>query len=274
MALEIRPYRESDLEGMRAIWNAIVEAGNAFPQVYPLSAEEAADFFAQQSLSAVAVVDDRVFGLYILHPNNVGRCAHVANASYGVAKASRGLGLGRELVKDSLAQAARLGFRGIQFNAVVASNAGAMHLYKELGFSRVGMIPGGFLNGYGAFEDMYIYYRDCKEWADGCACCSPLKAPDAADRVEGPAPVVAQAMPTELDLEAAQEILGETAVAGEADAPVDASCEPAAAPVAEADGGKKSKKPGKSKAEKKARKAERAKSKQGKEKPKGKKGRK
>ena len=80
MALEIRPYRESDLEGMRAIWNAIVEAGNAFPQVYPLSAEEAAKFFAQQSLSAVAVIDDVVFGLYILHPNNVGRCGHVANA--------------------------------------------------------------------------------------------------------------------------------------------------------------------------------------------------
>lgn len=170
MALEIRPYRESDLEGMRAIWNAIVEAGNAFPQVYPLSAEEAAEFFAQQSLSAVAVIDDVVFGLYILHPNNVGRCGHVANASYGVAERSRGLGLGRELVKDSLVQAARLGFRGIQFNAVVASNVGAMHLYEDLGFTRVGTIPGGYLNGYGAFEDMHIYYRDCKEWADGCGC--------------------------------------------------------------------------------------------------------
>ncbi len=304
MALEIRPYRESDLEGMRAIWNAIVEAGNAFPQVYPLSAEEAAKFFAQQSLSAVAVIDDVVFGLYILHPNNVGRCGHVANASYGVAERSRGLGLGRELVKDSLAQAARLGFRGIQFNAVVASNVGAMHLYEDLGFARVGTIPGGYLNGYGAFEDMHIYYRDCKEWTDSCTCScggtqagavdsgdseeaaaaaggdgvvggdsaeaaaaassnvadggalkSPvatsadsaeaaaaangdsaevpvetsgnraksaaavggdgadegaLKPPVAAERVEGPAPSkVAAAMPTELDLEAAQEILGE-----------------------------------------------------------------
>ena len=273
MALEIRPYRESDLEGMRAIWNAIVEAGNAFPQVYPLSAEEAAEFFAQQSLSAVAVIDDVVFGLYILHPNNVGRCGHVANASYGVSERSRGLGLGRELVKDSLAQAARLGFRGIQFNAVVASNVGAMHLYEDLGFTRVGTIPGGYLNGYGAFEDMHIYYRNCKEWSDGCGCgCGgaqvgmadggdgveagaatsgnsteaaaaasgdraevgpavggagaqagavpdgagadgvALKPPVATERVEGPAPAgVAAAMPTELDLEAAQEILEDAA---------------------------------------------------------------
>ena len=172
MALEIRPYREEDLEGMRAIWNGIVEAGNAFPQVYPLSAEEAAEFFVSQSLSAVAVVDGQVFGLYILHPNNVGRCGHVANASYGVAKRSRGLGLGRELVKDSLAQAARLGFRGLQFNAVVDSNKGAMDLYEDLGFSHIGVIPGGLLNGYGAFEDMHIYYRDVMDTtACGCGTC-------------------------------------------------------------------------------------------------------
>lgn len=159
MALEIRPYRESDLEGMRAIWNAVVEAGNAFPQVYPMSAEEAAVFFAEQSLSAVAVVDDRVFGLYILHPNNVGRCGHVANASYAVVPEARGCGIGRALVEDSLAQAAALGFRGLQFNAVVASNEGAIHLYESLGFKRVGTVPEGFLNGRGVYEDIHVFYR-------------------------------------------------------------------------------------------------------------------
>jgi len=159
MALEIRPYRESDLEGMRAIWNAIVEAGNAFPQVYPLSAEEAAKFFAQQSLSAVAVIDDVVFGLYILHPNNVGRCGHVANASYAVASHARGRGVGRALVSDSLAALAPCGFRGLQFNAVVASNAGAIALYESLGFTRIGTVPEGFRNLDGAYEDIHVYYH-------------------------------------------------------------------------------------------------------------------
>lgn len=161
MALEIRPYREEDLAGMIKVWNEVVEAGDAFPQVTPLTLDTAREFFAEQLLVTVAVVSGKLFGLYILHPNNVGRCAHVANASYAVISGARGLGLGRALVDDSLEQAARKGFRGLQFNAVVASNAGAIHLYEDSGFVRVGTIPGGFCNGVGGFEDMHIYYRDC-----------------------------------------------------------------------------------------------------------------
>lgn len=161
MALEIRPYREEDLAGMIRVWNEVVESGEAFPQIDPLTEETGREFFAAQTLTTVAAVGDKLFGLYILHPNNVGRCAHVANASYAVASSARGVGLGRELVKDSLEQAARKGFRGLQFNAVVASNEGAIHLYEDLGFTRVGTIPGGFVNFMGAYEDMHIYYRDC-----------------------------------------------------------------------------------------------------------------
>ncbi|WP_080797604.1 GNAT family N-acetyltransferase [Arabiibacter massiliensis] len=159
MALEIRPYREEDLAGMMKVWNEVVEGGEAFPQIEPLTLETAREFFAEQTLSVVAVIGTRLFGLYILHPNNVGRCAHVANASYAVASSARGVGLGRALVEDSLAQAARKGFRGLQFNAVVAGNAGAIHLYEDMGFTRVGTIPGGFVNFMGAYEDMHIYYK-------------------------------------------------------------------------------------------------------------------
>ena len=172
MALEIRPYREEDLAGMIKVWNEVVEAGEAFPQVEPLTMETARAFFAEQTLTTVAAIDDKLFGLYILHPNNVGRCVHVANASYAVASGTRGKGIGEalvrhslakaaELVKDSLAQAARKGFRGLQFNAVVASNEAAIHLYEYLGFTRVGTIPGGFCSILGNFEDMHIYYKDC-----------------------------------------------------------------------------------------------------------------
>lgn len=168
MALEIRPYCEEDLAGMIKVWNEVVEAGNAFPQIMPLSIDEARTFFAEQTLTTVAVVDSKLFGLYILHPNNVGRCAHVANASYAVVSSARGLGLGRELVKDSLEQAARLGFRGLQFNAVVDSNKAAMHLYEDLGFTRVGTIPGGFCGNMGGYEDMHVYYRHCVDTSGPC----------------------------------------------------------------------------------------------------------
>lgn len=93
LALKVtRPYQEDDLPAMAEIWNEIVEAGNAFPQTEPLTLEEARIFFAEQSHTAVATVGGRIRGLYILHPNNIGRCGHVANASFAVAGASRGEG--------------------------------------------------------------------------------------------------------------------------------------------------------------------------------------
>ena len=158
-ACAVRAYRASDLSRMREIWNEVVRAGRAFPQTDELDERAAQEFFAAQTRTAVAEKDGRVLGLYILHPNNVGRCAHVANASYAVDAAARGCGVGRALVEDSLASLAACGFRGLQFNAVVASNARAIALYESLGFTRVGTIPGGFRNAEGAFEDTIIFYH-------------------------------------------------------------------------------------------------------------------
>lgn len=67
----------------------------------------------------------RIYGMYILHPNNVGRCGHICNASYAVDRESRGLHIGEKLVSDCLAQGKAHGYRVLQFNAVVASNVHA-----------------------------------------------------------------------------------------------------------------------------------------------------
>lgn len=155
----VRAYRAGDVEAMRVIWNEVVFAGDAFPQEDELALAEAEAFFASQSHCGVAEADGSVVGLYILHPNNVGRCGHVANASFAVSSAVRGRGVGRALVRDSIAQLLPCGFRGLQFNAVVESNHGARHLYESLGFAHVGVIPGGFRMPDGSFEDIHIYYH-------------------------------------------------------------------------------------------------------------------
>lgn len=157
--MEIRAYEQADLARMTEIWNEVVRDGRAFPQLDELDEDSAAEFFASQTRAAVAVEEGEVVGLYILHPNNVGRCAHVANASYAVAADQRGRGLGRALVQDSLDSLAACGFTGLQFNAVVASNVGAIRLYEDLGFTRVGTVPGGYLNAEGDYEDMHIFYH-------------------------------------------------------------------------------------------------------------------
>lgn len=155
----IRPYQKTDLPAMTAIWNTVVEEGNAFPQLEPLTAEQAPAFFAGQSLSAVAEIGGEVCGLYILHPNNVGRCGHIANASYAVKAGMRGLHIGERLVRHSLAAGRKLGFRILQFNAVVRRNVQAVRLYEKTGFIRLGVIPGGFRNKRGEYEDIVLFYH-------------------------------------------------------------------------------------------------------------------
>ena len=101
----------------------------------------------------------QVLGLYILHPNNVGRCGHICNASYAVEREARGLHIGEKLVSDCLRQGRAHGFRILQFNAVVASNTHARHLYERLGFQPLGVIPGGFRMKDGHYEDICPYYH-------------------------------------------------------------------------------------------------------------------
>lgn len=159
MNLMVRKYEPGDLRAMIQIWNQVVAAGNAFPQEEGLTPQSAAEFFAQQSCCGVAVRDGAVYGLYILHPNNVGRCGHIANASYAVAEDARGCGVGQKLVRDCMARARELGFRILQFNAVVASNMPAIRLYEKLGFVRLGTIPGGFRDGTGTYQDIIPFYH-------------------------------------------------------------------------------------------------------------------
>ena len=162
--IQVRPYVPADLPVMTAIWNRVVEDGVAFPQEKPLDAASGAAFFAAQSLSAVAVdAGGTVLGLYILHPNNVGRCGHICNASYAVRSDARGRHIGEALVTDCLVQAKALGFRVLQFNAVVESNIHARHLYERLGFTQLGTIPGGFRMKDGHYENTCPYYRNLLE---------------------------------------------------------------------------------------------------------------
>lgn len=97
MNIIIRKYTEEDLPQMIQIWNEVVEDGIAFPQEDLLTADTGKVFFASQTFSAIAedVDTGKVYGLYILHPNNVGRCSHICNASYAVRQDARGLHIGK-----------------------------------------------------------------------------------------------------------------------------------------------------------------------------------
>jgi GNAT superfamily N-acetyltransferase len=143
---------------MTAIWNDILEDGLAFPGEEFYSESGFEEFLKTQAAVTCMFADGKLAGYYKLLSNNIGRCSHIANAGYAVSKAFRGKGLGSPLVCRSVRQARELGFRGMQFNAVVAGNKAAIHIYQKNGFEIIGTVPGGFRLKSGEFSDMHIMY--------------------------------------------------------------------------------------------------------------------
>jgi len=160
MKIEIRPYESADIGQVLIIWNQVVLEGVAFPQTECLSEQTGEIFFRSQSFTGVAVDSEcgHMVGVYILHPNNVGRCGHICNASYAVSGDVRGQGVGELLVRHCMAKAKEIGFRILQFNAVVKTNTAALHLYEKLGFTQLGVIPGGFWLEDGRYTDIIPHY--------------------------------------------------------------------------------------------------------------------
>lgn len=160
MTIKIREFQEKDLKEMIEIWNTVVDDGVAFPQLERLDSNSGRAFFSEQSFTGVAYDEEsgEIAGLYILHPNNIGRCGHICNASYAVKKSLRGMSIGEKLVVHCLAKAKDLDFRILQFNAVVKSNNAALKLYEKLGFTQLGIIPEGFRMKDGTYEDIVPHY--------------------------------------------------------------------------------------------------------------------
>lgn len=160
MNIIIRKFTASDIESANSVWNEVVLDGIAFPQKEILDENTGMEFFTSQTYTGVAVNEDtdEIVGIYILHPNNVGRCGHICNASYAVKSDFRGNHIGEMLVKHCIDKARESGYGILQFNAVVATNRPALELYKKLGFVQLGVIPNGFLMKDGKYEDIIPHY--------------------------------------------------------------------------------------------------------------------
>jgi ribosomal protein S18 acetylase RimI-like enzyme len=166
MDLRLEPIREAYREGCLAIFNQIIAEGETFPFDVPFSREEFdAKYIPEEPVwCAIGRGTDGaedVLGFVHIHPNGIGRCAHVANCGYSVRRDVRGCGIGRKLVAKSIEVAAEMGFLAIQFNAVVSTNAAALALYRSFGFQTLGTVPNGFRLGDGAdarYVDMHVMH--------------------------------------------------------------------------------------------------------------------
>jgi len=162
--MTIRAATDADHDAIWNIFHEIIAAGDTYAFDPQMPREEAlAYWFRADTHTYVAEEDGSVVGTYILRPNQSGPGSHVANAAFMVARDAEGAGVGRRMAEHCLTEARRMGFRGMQFNFVISTNTGAIHLWKQLGFKIVGTLPGAFRHPEKGFVDVYVMYRSLRE---------------------------------------------------------------------------------------------------------------
>jgi L-amino acid N-acyltransferase YncA len=158
--VDIRPVRPGDEDAIWALFQEVIASGDTFAFSSDTSRQQAQDIWMPPgNATYVAVVEGHVVGSYFVKPNQPGLGAHVCNAGYMVARDMRGRGLGRAMGEHSLVEARRLGYRAMQFNLVVTTNAHAVSLWKSLGFQVVGTLPEAFRHSVHGLVDALVMHR-------------------------------------------------------------------------------------------------------------------
>ncbi len=160
MGLRIREATAGDWSDTWRIVREVVVAGDTFAYATEMTEDEARELWmvAAPSRPAIAVDGVAVLGTANMYANRAGPGAHVASASFMVASAAPGRGVGRALVEDALTWARAAGFRSMQFNAVAETNAAAVGLYGSVGFSIAGTVPEAFDHPEHGLVGLHVMY--------------------------------------------------------------------------------------------------------------------
>lgn len=160
-AVLIRPARPADADEIWAILRPVYRAGETYCIPRDITRADAlADWFAPPFTVFVTECDGRVLGTSHIGPNRPGGAAHVANASFATHPDARGRGIARAMVDHAKTWARAQGFRAMQFNFVVSTNADAVHSWQKAGFDIVGRLPGAFHHPQLGYVDAYVMFHD------------------------------------------------------------------------------------------------------------------
>lgn len=158
--LEFSPAAPEDWPRIWPVFQAVVSSGDTYPHLPDTSEESArAIWMAPSHTVLAATFDGEVVGTAYYRPNMAGLGDHIANAGWMIHPNHQGQGFGRRFAEYVLEQARRAGFRAMQFNAVVATNTGAIALWESLGFEVVGTVPDAFRHPVHGLTPVHIMYR-------------------------------------------------------------------------------------------------------------------
>jgi GNAT superfamily N-acetyltransferase len=146
-----------------AVWpfvRGVFGAGETYTVARDVGEGTARDYWFPAAGGTVVAVDGGVpVGIAKWSPNHGGAGAHVANAAFLVDPAHGGKGIGRALGEHVLERARADGYRAMVFNAVVATNTGAIALWESLGFAVVGRVPEAFDHPRRGLVDLLVMHR-------------------------------------------------------------------------------------------------------------------
>lgn len=159
--MRIRPaILAEDSDAIWTILEPVFRAGETYTIPPDISRDAALQYWFRIPHEVfVAEENQQVLGTYFLQPNQEGGGAHVANCGYITAPWAAGRGVARAMCAHSLERARKRGFRAMQFNFVVSTNARAVALWQNLGFEILGRLPGAFLHPTQGYVDAFVMYR-------------------------------------------------------------------------------------------------------------------
>lgn len=158
--IKIRNAHEEDFDAVWQIFHQVTSSGDTYPFSPDTGRAEARQVWIDAPRATyVAEYDGTIAGTYYIKTNQPGLGSHVCNAGYMVRRHARGRGVGKAMCAHSLDEARRLGYKAMQYNLVVATNVGAVHLYREMGFEIVGTLPQAFNHIERGFVDAHVMYR-------------------------------------------------------------------------------------------------------------------
>ncbi len=155
----IRPATAADHAAIWALLEPVFRAGETYAVDPTISREAALDYWTGGAACYVVEDQGAIVGTYYIKTNQPGGGAHICNCGYIVGDAARGRGLAGQMCEASQEQARALGYRAMQFNFVLESNAGAVRLWHRLGFTTVGTIPEAFDHPTAGMVRAFVMYK-------------------------------------------------------------------------------------------------------------------
>jgi ribosomal protein S18 acetylase RimI-like enzyme len=161
MTVSIRPFERGDWPALWPILHATIAKGDTYTFAPDATEQEILDAWTRAPQAVFVACDGagRILGSYYIKPNQPGNASHVCNCGYVVAEQARGQGVASLMCEHSQSTAVGLGFLAMQFNFVVSSNRGAVHLWQKLGYDIVGTLPRAFRHPHAGLVDAYVMYK-------------------------------------------------------------------------------------------------------------------